>query len=456
MTASEHTPASPAKTSENQAGTPPPTVSGLAVACLAFGVCGAMSSFLVIGLIPSAIGLLLGLVCLLRGARQTHLAAAGAGLSGCGLIIGCVVLVLTLFLVSGFRSAMKSADMLAEPEADTDSIPDHVTGVPARNSLLRLWSFPLQGVEGADAGDWNGDGAPDLVLATGSGMLCLDVAGREMGRCRTSGGTPRTLRCGKSRKGARFAVLTDNDVRVHDSEGGMLWKYKHFMGINDVQWVGMDGSGDDSLMVGTNGFGGVHLVSPEGKRVWRNDAGGNNWTVAALRTAKGESLLYTSCSAGTVVALNPEGDITDNLRPADGYFTEIAVMEAAPGGEVQIAGVAKCRDGVSRGSGTLFLVAFDRAGQPLWKCPLATSFRSIKTVGLASGDLDGDGVREWVVADREEVLVLDTEGQLVCRAEMAGENPVVLPQPNGRGLLAVVNDGVVEGYELAPPVPAQP
>lgn len=49
--------------------------------------------------------------------------------------------------------------------------------------------------------------------------------------------------------------------------------------------------------------------------------------------------------------------------------------------------------------------------------------------------------------------MLDTEGQLVCRAEMAGENPVVLPQPNGRGLLAVVNDGVVEGYELAPAAP---
>ena len=74
-------------------------------------------------------------------------------------------------------------------------------------------------------------------------------------------------------------------------------------------------------------------------------------------------------------------------------------------------------------------IAFNETGQVAWSTPVPKNNGSWRSATFSSGDLDGDGVKDWAF--------LEASGELVI-ASAAGERLAALPADKGLGAFAIV------------------
>ena len=115
--------------------------------------------------------------------------------------------------------------------------------------------------------------------------------------------------------------LMQRAVEAHDSEGELLWSYPkerddEIKGVNDICPVDLDGDGLDEVIIGYNGFVGLHVLNSQGELLWKNTKSGNIWHVAAGDVdGDGKPEVLSTCVTGKVQVFSGEGKHLRDLDP---------------------------------------------------------------------------------------------------------------------------------------------
>jgi peroxiredoxin len=340
-----------------------------------------------------------------------------------------------------------AADFGGEPKTEPVLL---VSGLKDAQKMLQpvaVWSASVPRATAMCAGDWDGDGTPEIMIDDGSELHVLGLDGAEKGVVPLRG-TFSTIECGHHKeKGARLLAYSNwgRKVAVFDTHGKQLWSYSALLGINGAHWGDLDGDGTDELIVGMNGFGGLDAISGDGKKLWHVSLG-NVWGQAVVPTsAQSQGLVFASEAGGTVRVFDARGRALRTLRPDGAYYTRVAASVTDRAGHVQVLAL-----GQHHGPSGEDAVAFDSQGQVAWSAPVAAT-GNWAGVHFACGDMAGDGNFEWTLMDPAGDLVLATSAgeKLAAIPKQSGVSDfVVVPDKNGRGLLVVVQGTSVQAYSF--------
>jgi hypothetical protein len=313
----------------------------------------------------------------------------------------------------------------------------------------QAWSKAVAGGQDICAGDWDEDGQSDILVLGNSTLHVFDLAGVEK-KTVPLAGQFNTIDYGRNKeKGPRLAGYTpwQRKVSVLDRTGKEVWKYSAAMGVDGAHWGDLDGDGTDELVIGMNGFGGLHAVSADGKMLWKATLG-NVWGQAIIPAAanRGALVLATEAS-GSVRVFDSQGKQLRNFRPSGKYCTKLA---------------ASCMD-TNLSSSTLqavaeaqgSAVAFDTGGSTLWSTPTRMGGAGTSERAVACGDIDGDGLKEWALSDAAgNVLLVTADGKnLATVTNAAASHLVIVPDKDGRSLLLTLSSGTVKAYSFKPEQP---
>jgi hypothetical protein len=226
-------------------------------------------------------------------------------------------------------------------------------------------------------------------------------------------------------------------VSVFDARGTKLWQVKAGMGVDGAHWGDLDGDGVDEMIVGMNGGGGLQAWSAEGKMLWSLNFG-NVWNQAIVSATPGQpASIFATEAGGSVKVVSPSGKLMRSLKSNGGYYAE---MSAARGtGTIQILALNKSE-----------ITAFDDQGNISWTSS-ALADGSWRKPNFASGDLDGDGVADWVFLDGSGSLVVaNMKGQRISSIPERRnvESFAIAPRTNHGGVLIVLTGHVLKAYEL--------
>jgi hypothetical protein len=157
------------------------------------------------------------------------------------------------------------------------------------------------------------------------------------------------------------------------------------MGMDGAHWGDLNGDGNDEMIMGMNGFGGLEALSGDGKKLWSASMA-NVWSQAIVPAAANRpALVLATDASGSVNVFRCSRPAPNSLRPDGGYFA------ADDGG----------RDGEQRGANLAFsgnaVEAFDQAGKTAWitSAARATPTMAAQLACAVMGDLKGDGTKQW-------------------------------------------------------------
>ena len=343
--------------------------------------------------------------------------------------------------LTSLRALATAADYAGEPKSAPEPPASGLQEAPEPLQPVSRWSRRLPGALAMCAGDWDGDGRSDLLVAergrtlrvigfdgAQTAVLSLpdDFTMIEMGVHKDSG--PRLL--GYSNWG--------REVTVMDRTGRKIWTYASSTGVNGAHWGDLDGDGSDELVVGMNGSGGLHAVSDSGQRLWRVGDIGNVWTQAVVPAGDGRpALVFATEAGGSVKIYDGRGNLLRTARPLGEYFAQMTAAYMNGDGAVQI---------IASGVVT---VAFDESGRVAWSTPAVDDQGSWRNGSFACGDMNGDGAREWIFIDITHELVVVTAAGEKLAALPAPRNLdafCVIPGTDGRDLLVTLQSGVVQAH----------
>jgi hypothetical protein len=421
-----------------------PASTGLALASLALGIAAVGLSFLLVGLLAGAVGVALGIAYLSKKRGPTAMARWGVCLSLLGSFasIGFGLLYFHYYHLfahgqTGGLFNVAATGALANP-------PPLLASSPLLKSNL-VWSATISGAQALCVGDWQSDGSALVLVAAGQTLHVLDLTGAE----KTTLPLPErftTIECGRNKAaGARLLGYTPwgRQVSVIDHFGKNIWNHSAAMGVNGAHWGDLDGDGNDEMIVGLNGFGGLEALSGDGKKLWSASLG-NVWSQAFVPAMSNRpALVLATDASGSVNVFDAAGHRQSSLRPSGGYFAAMTAG-AVESNAVQILAF----------SGNA-AVAFDQTGTVQWM----TSAQSIMANSanprqlVAMGDLKGDGTKQWVFVDGSgDLVIATTSGQKVSSIsnQSSIQGVAVAPRSGQGALLLTLDGGVVRAYSFQP------
>jgi hypothetical protein len=420
-----------------QSAFPPST--GLALASLLLGIAAVGLSFVLVGVLAGLVGIALGSAYLSKKRGPTGLARWGIGLSSLGIIasVGFGLLYYHYYhLINSGKGGVFSVTTtgpLANPQP-----------LPASNPLLSshlVWSATVSNAQALCVGDWESDGSVRVLVAAGQTLHVLDLTGAETSTLPLPARFA-TIECGRSKSaGARLLGYAPwGTVSVVDQAGKLVWSQSRGMGVNGAHWGDLKGDGNDEMIVGMNGFGGLEARSADGKKIWSATLG-NVWSQAIVpATAPRPALVLATEAGGSVDLFDASGHRQNTLRPDGGYYVQMTAR-AIENNAVQILGF----------SGNA-VAAFDTNGTVAW-ITSAQSYTGNPRVCAVLGDFKGDGAKEWAFMDGAGDLVIATTGGLKV-SSIPNQNSIqgfaVATRPGQKALLLTLDAGVVQAYSFGP------
>jgi peroxiredoxin len=311
-------------------------------------------------------------------------------------------------------------------------------------TLKPQWTLNIPDAAAICAGNWGDDGKEKILVAGRNGILhTISKEGAIENDVKILG-TFSQIEIGKSKQHGCILLGYSNwgkKVTVVDMNGTTLWVYPSGDGVNGAHWGDLDGDNNDEMIVGMNGFGGLHAVSCDGKLIWKVSDIGNVWNQAVVigRDPK-NTLVFATEAGGTIRVYDKNGHKVVILRPRGEYYAQMTASVIDANDNIQIVAIAS--DGT--------VVALNPEGKIAWttNSPKQSSWRM---TNFACGDMDGDGRKDWAFLEANGDLVIATADgtKLASLPEQKGiEDFLICPGPNG-GELVTMSKGTISSYSLS-------
>lgn len=305
------------------------------------------------------------------------------------------------------------------------------------------WSVKIPGAEGLCVGDWDGDGSPRVLVAARSTLHVLTLGGAETSTVPLPDDFA-LIECGRNKeKGARLLGYSNwgRKVYVLDRMGKEVWNISSMSGVDGAHWGDLHGDGNDELVVGMNGGGGLQAYSPEGVQLWTVNMG-NVWNQAIVSaTATQPARVFATEAVGSVRVFDAAGNPLASLKPNGGYYAQMAACRLTDG-SIEIAAINSDET-----------VVFDESGKVRWTASAIGNHGGWRSASFTSGSIEGNGVVDWAFIDSDKNLVIATaNGQRLVslpHSQSLGSFAIA-SQPGKIGLLVTVgaNDGAVKAYSF--------
>jgi hypothetical protein len=340
------------------------------------------------------------------------------------------------------KSLALAEDFQGEPKAQPETPPVDLKEREKMLTPTEVWSNNVPGAETLCVGDWDADGRLDILVADSSKKL--HVFGSD-GVKKLTVLLPEhfsTIECGQDKqKGARLLGYskTARKISVMDRTGKEVWHYSAGFGADGAHWGDLDGDGTDEMIIGMNGFGGLHAVASDGKKLWKNTAA-NVWgqAVVAATTNRPATVLATELM-GSVRLFDGQGQLLRTVRPGGDYCTKVAAMLVHRGGEIQALALGQER-----------VIAFDANGHMAWSAPVAQNSTSWVEAKFTAGDADGDGTNEWAFVDSAGDLVLASPAgeKIGVISKFQGGHDFVFVPDGAKGQFVTLSSGVLKAFRF--------
>lgn len=270
-------------------------------------------------------------------------------------------------------------------------------------------------------GNWTGVASTKNggIYAIGPTGKCIEVdfAGKQQREIKIAEGIT-SLRIANVRGAAGKVLLAfrgwGHELRAYDLSGKQLWSYTATDAINDV-WAGdLNGDGSDEVIIGYNGYTGLHVLDSVGKLLWKATAQ-NVWHVCAgnvlgegmaqVLTTSAEWKVHVFDSSGKRIKDLDAGCVANMVRVGK-------LFEKDKAATIIVAGYALDPNNPSD-----ILTAISGQGDKKWAMELPRGRSGIVSAQLAPG-------KPWLAAGRlgGQVYVVDIEkGQIIASAQVQGK-----------------------------------
>lgn len=214
--------------------------------------------------------------------------------------------------------------------------------------------------------------------------------------------------------------------------GGVLWRENNETGVDDVWAADLDGDARDEVIIGYNGFAGLHVLGPDGRPRWKTTKIGNVWHVSAGDVNGDKKIEVVSTSAsGKVYVFAADGK---PLATFDAPFYANGIRVARLSKED--AADTILLTGSSHGGESM--AAMNGKGHALWTLPFPEGISHVESFAVSS-------TRPWAaIGAPGRLLVADlATRRFVAAADVRGRQIEVTwaIAADGQTPLLLVADG---------------
>jgi len=341
------------------------------------------------------------------------------------------------------KSAALAADFTGTPVEALPSAREGLLDSPVTLVATELWSVEMEEGSSVETGDWDGDGNDEILISTWNESL--EVL-RPDGTPLTSFGLPESIyhvAMVAHQGGPRLIGFSNYAEKIYlmDTEGKVLWEYAGGWlpsVIQDVHWGDMDGDGNDEFAVSM--MNGLHLVSEDGERIWRNRGVGSG--SLAVVGGDGETARIYSGQFMKVSVFDGAGELRESFGVHGETFYAMHGIQIAPEGPVQL---------LFYGDEQLF--AGTPSGEISWKVLRPDLDDTYTEIFCGFGDVDGDGRQEWLFQEGNgDLAAVSAEGARLGAVSGLEElvSYAVARRTNAGGALITLQSGSVTAYAFAP------
>lgn len=342
------------------------------------------------------------------------------------------------------RTAALAEDYKGEPKEPLPIAKSNLLEADSANQATLQWDLDIKGCRSICTGDWDGDGVDDiLVVDRDKQMHVVGLKGHTKESVSLSGQFSQIEIGHHATEGARLLGYSNwgKQVTVLDSNGNMIWEYPTITGVDGAHWGDLDRDGTDELIVGMNGGGGLHAISADGKVRWEVKDIGNVWSQAIVSPqAPNDPLVFATEAGGTIRVYDREGDQLNILRPLGKYYAQMTAAVIDNEGTVQV---------IALGEGKI--MGCNPQGEVLWTTAGIEDHGAWRGTTFASGDMDGDGIKDWIFLESKRNLVIASSTG-VKLASVPVRNGLkafaAVSGPDGKGYLVTMYKDTIEVYAL--------
>jgi peroxiredoxin/outer membrane lipoprotein-sorting protein len=331
-------------------------------------------------------------------------------------------------------------DVLAGKDLAAETLEADDTAPTATERLEKVWS--VDSVDGAFEAVVT-DGSTVFAASSDGLVTRVDQDGKKQDEVKF-GGRAGALRLANLTGGIDPELISFGEwgptVTAKDAGGKTLWRYEEGQGINDVWPTDLNGDGQDEVIVGYNGFAGVHALDARGELLWRNQSIGNVWHVCAGDVNDdGQIEVVTTSARGQVHVFDRDGTAIKDLK-VPLYANVIRVAPQQNGADLMLAG-GPAKNGDQ-------LVALDWDGNVRWTAELSKAAHSIEDIAV-----DSTGRLIAVSLRGGNVFVIDSSnGKRIGSVGKRGTHAKLAwcMSEESRSLLVIATGRSLHGYRLVP------
>ena len=344
--------------------------------------------------------------------------------------------------VKSLREKAVADDYQGEPKAAPVVMKSELKERSPQLQPVSIWSKMGVAGQGLCSGDWDGDGEADILVSLpGKKLEVFGIDGESKGTV----SLPKdfaVIEAGQHKDGIRLLGYSNwgHEVTAVDRTGKELWSYPCGSGVDGAHWGNITGDGNDEMIIGMNGGGGLHAVSPEGKKLWAFSKIGNVWNQAIV-PARGNSpaMIFATEAGGSIKVFDANGKQIQTLRPENKYFSRMSAARVNDAGTVQ--GIAT----------HAITVAFDAEGKIIWSTPGKEDHGAWRAPSFAFGDVDEDGSGDWAFHDPSGTLILvSASGEQLGKLDGQRNNQafILVPEKSGKAILVVLNASKLQAFKF--------